>query len=228
MADNVLARLVHLAGHQHLGWRSSASQLNSGVSRMVEHSLMIDAIKVRPFAGRLEYEQMVDYFLDADDAFLQAMGVARSKLPPREEWISSVLRDHDRPSNEKERAYLAWIYGGVAVGHSSINRIEVGEAALIHMHLWVREHRGAGLGTGFFELSVARFARDFSLRRLFCEPYAENPGPNRVLLKSRFRFIKRYRTVPGPINFEQDVNQYVRDCSHAAPANDAMKLPADA
>jgi hypothetical protein len=32
-----------------------------------------------------------------------------------------------------------------------------------------------------------------------------------VLLKAGFRFIRRYRTVPGAINFEQDVNQYVLD-----------------
>lgn len=170
---------------------------------------------------------MVDYFLDADDAFLQAMGVARSRLPSREEWISSALRDHDRPKHEKERAYLAWIYDGLAVGHSSINKIVVGDAAFIHMHLWGPGHRHAGLGKRFFELSAAQFARDFSLGRLYCEPYAENPGPNRVLIKSQFRFIKRYRTVPGPINFEQDVNQYVCDFSHRAPANDAKKLAAD-
>lgn len=35
-------------------------------------------------------------------------------------------------------------------------------------------------------------------------------GPNRVMPKSGFRFIKRYRTVPGPINFQQGVNRYVR------------------
>jgi RimJ/RimL family protein N-acetyltransferase len=181
------------------------------------HSLMNGSIEVRPFAGRREYEQMVDYFLDADDEFLHAMGVARSRLPSREDWISSALRDHDRPIHEKERAYLAWVYGGVAIGHSSINRIEVGEAAFIHLHLWLRMHRQAGLGTTFFQLSVGHFTQDFSLKRLYCEPCADNPGPNRVLLKSEFRLIKRYRTVPGPINFEQDVNQYVRHFS--APSN---------
>jgi RimJ/RimL family protein N-acetyltransferase len=174
------------------------------------HPLMNGSIEVRPFAGRPEYEQMVDYFLDADDGFLQGMGVARSTLPSREDWISSALRDHDHPNHEKERAYLAWIYGGAAIGHSSINQIEVGEAAFIHLHLWSRLHRQAGLGTTFFRRSAARFAQEFSLKRLYCEPYAENPGPNRVLLKSEFRLIKRYRTVPGPMNFEQDVNQYVR------------------
>lgn len=172
---------------------------------------MSDSVDVQPFSGRPEYEQMVDYFLNADVAFLQGMGVARSKLLAREEWISSALRDHDRPNHEKERAYLAWVYDGVTVGHSSINKIKLGESALIHMHLWVGGHRRAGLGTRFLELSAVRFVRDFSLTRLYCEPYAENPAPNQVLLKSQFRLIKRYRTVPGPMNFEQDVNQYVRD-----------------
>jgi RimJ/RimL family protein N-acetyltransferase len=174
---------------------------------------MSGSLEVRPFAGRPEYEQMVDYFLDADDEFLRGMGVARSRLPLREDWISSALSDHDRPNREKERAYLAWILGGVAVGHSSINKIQVGEEAFIHLHLWSTAHRRAGLGTEFFQLSVGQFTRDFSLKRLYCEPYAENPGPNRVLLKSEFCFLKRYRTVPGTMNFEQDVNQYVRHFS---------------
>jgi RimJ/RimL family protein N-acetyltransferase len=171
---------------------------------------MNGSTEVRPFAGRSEYERMVDYFLDADDGFLQGMGVDRSKLPARDEWIASALRDHDRPNDEKERVYLAWVYGGEIIGHSSINNIKVGQAAFIHLHLWFRSHRQAGLGTKFFDLSAVRFARDFSLKRIYCEPYAHNPGPNHVLLKCGFRFVKRYRTVPGPLNFEQEVNQYVR------------------
>lgn len=159
---------------------------------------------------------MVAYFLDADDAFLVGMGVERSKLPWREEWIDSALRDHDRPNHEKDRAYLAWVYDDAVIGHSSINKIEVGNAAFIHLHLWSQEHRRAGLGTALFELSATRFVADFSLQRLYCEPSAANPAPNRVLLKCGFRLIKRYRTVPGPINFEQEVNQYVRDVSPTA------------
>jgi RimJ/RimL family protein N-acetyltransferase len=153
---------------------------------------------------------MVDYFLDADDEFLRGMGVARSNLPLREDWINSTLLDHDRPNHEKDRAYLAWSYDGVAIGHSSINKIQVGEEAFIHLHLWLRARRQRGLGAAFFRLSAARFAEEFSLKRLYCEPYAENPGPNRVLQKSGFHFVKRYRTVPGAICFEQDVNLYVR------------------
>ncbi len=175
-------------------------------SELVENHL-----EVRPFSGRPEYEQMVDYFLTATDEFLLAMGVDRSSLPLRDEWIASAIRDHARLEHQKERAYLAWVYEGSLIGHSSINRISIGEQAFIHLHLWDATHRRAGLGTVFLRLSAERFARDFALRRLYCEPYAENPGPNRVLPRAGFRFVKRYRTIPGPWNYEQDVNQYVRE-----------------
>jgi len=166
-------------------------------------------IQIRPFADRRDCELMVDYFLTATDAFLEGMGVDRRKLPEREAWIESALLDLKRADDEKDRSYLAWIYGGSAVGHSSINKIKVGEEAFIHLHLWVGGLRQAGLGTRFFAASAAEFMRRFRLKRLYCEPYAANPAPNRVVLKSGFRFIKRYRTTPGPLNFEQDVNQYV-------------------
>jgi RimJ/RimL family protein N-acetyltransferase len=166
-------------------------------------------VQIRPFAERRDYERMIDYFLTADDALLKGMGVDPKKLPQRQAWLESAMLDHERIDAEKERSYLAWVYEGTPVGHSSINKIKVGEEAFIHLHLWVGGLRKAGLGTQYFKASAAEFMRRFRLRRLYCEPYAENPGPNRVLLKSGFRFIKRYRTVPGAITFEQDVNQYV-------------------
>ena len=166
-------------------------------------------LQVRRFAGPSDYERMIDYFLGGDDALLRGMGVDPEKLPPRQVWLDSALLDHQRIDADKERSYLAWIHEGTAVGHSSINRIRIGEEAFIHLHLWVGSLRQAGLGTQYFRASAAEFMRAFRLRRLYCEPYAENPGPNRVLLKAGFRFLRRYRTVPGPINFEQDVNQYV-------------------
>lgn len=167
--------------------------------------------EVRPFADEREYARMVDYFLTADDEFLRGMGVARNRLPARDEWIASAIRDHHRPVHEKERAYLAWLYDGTLIGHSSLTKIMVGEKAFIHLHIWSPGYRREGLGTDFFRFSAERFARECSLKRLFCEPFADNPSPNRVLPKAGFRFVKRYRTTPGPINFEQDVNQYVRD-----------------
>ena len=48
----------------------------------------------------------------------------------------------------------------------------------------------------------------FDLKKLLCEPSADNPAPNRVLEKLGFAFIRRYRTIPGVIAYEQDVNRY--------------------
>jgi RimJ/RimL family protein N-acetyltransferase len=171
-------------------------------------------VQIRPFTGRQDYERMVDYFLTANKQFLKGMGVDATKLPEREVWLESVMRDHERVDGEKERSYLAWVYDGIPVGHSSINKITVDEEAFIHLHLWVGGLRKAGLGTQFFAASAADFMRRFRLKRLYCEPFAENPAPNSVLQKSGFRFVKRYRTIPGHINFEQDVNRYVLDSSH--------------
>ncbi len=175
--------------------------------------------QVRPFAERRDYERMIDYFLTAEDAFLERMGVDRHRLPSRQSWLKALMLDHERANDEKERAYLAWIHHGVPVGHSSINRIRIGEEAFIHLHLWVASLRRSGLGTRYFQASVAEFMRVFGLKRLYCEPYAENPGPQAVLMHSGFRFIKRYRTIPGAINFEQDVNQYLLEGSLEGPTS---------
>jgi RimJ/RimL family protein N-acetyltransferase len=169
------------------------------------------SLDVRPFADRAEYELMIDYFLAAEEPFLRGMGVEPSRLPSRAEWIDHVMLDHVRPDAQKVRAYLAWVHEGRIVGHSSISHIKVGAEAFIHLHLWDGALRRNGLGTWYFSRSAWEFARAFRLQRLYSEPYAENPAPNRALLKSGFRFIKRHRTVPGSINFEQDVNRYVLD-----------------
>ncbi len=166
-------------------------------------------VQIRPFADRRDYERMVDYFLNADDAFLQGMGVDRKKLLSREAWLESLMLDHQRRDPERDRSYLAWLYDDVPVGHSNINKINFGNHAFIHLHLWTRGLRKSGLGTQYFRASAAEFMRRFRLKRLYCEPFADNPAPNRVLAKSGFRFVKKYRTIPGVINFEQDVNQYV-------------------
>ena len=167
-----------------------------------------DDIEVRPFTSAQEYEGMVDYFLGSDDAFLRGMGADRGLLPTREGWLRSLLADHANPDETKDRLYVAWFYEGRQIGHSSVNRIRVGEDAFFHLHLWRPELRKAGLGLELCRRSIEIYFDRLRLQRLWCEPYAENPAPNRTLPKLGFRFVKRHRTVPGPINFEQDVNLY--------------------
>ena len=151
---------------------------------------------------------MVDYFLNADDLFLERMGVARALLPSRDGWLESLLADHQLPDERKDRLYVGWFYDGEPVGHSSVNRIKVGEEAFFHLHLWRPQLRKSGLGTEFCRRSIEIYFERLRLKRLWSEPYAENAAPNRALVKLGFEFVKRYRTVPGPINVEQDVNLY--------------------
>ena len=173
---------------------------------------------VRPFKTASEYERMIDYFLDSDDAALLRMGVARELLPRRADWLANVLADHERPDHQKERLYIGWFMDGEQVGHSSVNRIRVGVDAYFHLHLWRSDLRQAGAGTRFCEQSMSIYFERLRLACLWCEPHAENAAPNRTLRRLGFEFVRRHRTIPGPINFEQYVNLYRRLRTGSGPA----------
>ena len=166
-------------------------------------------LQVTPFSSAADYERVLDYFLGADEPFLRAMGVDPKKLPQRAAWLERLLPDLTRPDEQKHTFYLGWDYQGTRVGHCNLNPLVYGDHAYVHLHLWDPGARRAGLGTELLRRSIEVFLRRFALRRLYCEPYAENPAPNRILVKAGFRFIRRYRTIPGLINSEQDVNRYV-------------------
>src|SRR5260370_25077795 len=168
----------------------------------------VEEIEVRPFSGREEYELMLDYFYKADDLFLREMGVDRLKLPERDKWLDALLADHEKSDSERDRFYLVWIFRGRRVGHSSINNIVLGAEAFIHLHLWNSRLRRAGLGTEFVRRSANFYFERFNLQKLVCEPSSENPAPNRVLETLGFALVRRYRTTPGVIAYEQDVNRY--------------------
>jgi hypothetical protein len=137
----------------------------------------VDEIEVRPFSSRQEYELMLDYFYKADDPFLRGMGVDRLKLPERNKWLDALLADHEKPDGERDRFYLLWIFRGTRVGHSSINKIVLGDEAFIHLHLWNSQLRRAGLGDGI----CAEVCRLFTSSASICKNSSANPG-QRILL----------------------------------------------
>ena len=189
----------------------SNSRSEEGVERTEKAEIALPTtsmIAIRAFSSIRDYERVVDYFLTADEAFLRGMGVDLSKLPDRESWLRRLSADLERDDREKEACFLAWVFNGKSVGHSNINNIKFAEEAYLHLHLWRSDLRKAGLGTEFLRRSVETFMDRFMLKRLVCEPSAENPAPNRALVKAGFKFIRKYRTVPSPITSEQDVNRY--------------------
>jgi RimJ/RimL family protein N-acetyltransferase len=166
-------------------------------------------LEIEPFAERADYERMVDYFLRAERSYLEGMGVDPQRLPARAVWLERLLAERELADRDKQLFYVSWLRDGVAIGHSNINRIRYAEDAYAHLHIWLPQSRRAALGAELFRRSVNLFLRRFELRRLYCEPFAHNPAPNRVLSKLGFALLDTYRTVPGAIAFEQDVNRWV-------------------
>lgn len=180
----------------------------TGESLRIRDEKETHALEVRPFSSVSDYEAMIDYFLGADHASLERMGVARDLLPSRDVWLRAALADHQLPDPKKDRLYLGWFYQDRQIGHSSVNKIRFRDDAFFHLHMWRPDLRKSGFGLDLCKQSITIYFDRLQLKTLWCEPYAENPAPNRILVKLGFEFIKRYRTVPGPISFEQDVNLY--------------------
>lgn len=137
------------------------------------------------------------------------MGVEASKLPRVDEWRQILLEDFERPLEDRNFYYVIWEIDGIPVGHSNINKIVYGQEAYVHLHLWRPERRRNGNGTFFIQESISCYFEKFRLQKLFCEPYALNPAPNRTLPKVGFELVKTYETTPGWINFYQPVNRWV-------------------
>ena len=155
-----------------------------------------------------DIDPIINYFLQADHAFLHAMGVDPKKLPNGDDWRQRLLEDLNCPIPERQYYYLMWELDDRPVGHSNINKIIFGTEAYMHLHLWELSIRQSGHGAHFIRSSIDRYFETFNLQTLLCEPYRLNPAPNKTLAKIGFELIKTYETTPGWINFQQTVNRW--------------------
>jgi ribosomal-protein-alanine N-acetyltransferase len=151
---------------------------------------------------------LADYWTKSDPEFMKSMGVDLSKIPERNE-LTKMLGDQIGKSYEEKQSYaLIWLIDGNPSGHSNINKIVFGDEAYIHLHLWNSPDRKKGMGENFVRLSLVKYFDNFNLKMLYCEPYALNDAPNKTMKKVGFDFVKRYTTIPGSLNFEQEVNRW--------------------
>jgi len=149
---------------------------------------------------------LTDYWMSAGDDFLTGMGVDLARMPTREEW-ENMLREQLRTPLEEKKSYcLIWLLAGEPIGHSNVNKIIFGQEAFMHLHLWRKAERQKGLGLTLVKMSLPYFFEKLLLKKIYCEPYALNPAPNKTLEKAGFTFVKTFRGIPGWLNFEQDVN----------------------
>ena len=153
-----------------------------------------------------DIELIIKYWLEADAPFLLGMGVDLSKLPDAPQWRQMLSAQISQPYQEKQSYCIIWELDGHAVGHCNVNSIVFGKEAYMHLHLWGKTTRQNGMGTALVKLTLPYFFQNLQLKTLYCQPYSLNPAPNKTLEKVGFQFEKTYRTVPGYLNFEQDVN----------------------
>lgn len=164
-----------------------------------------DTLSVREIQSR-DIPCIIDYWLGSDDVFLRDMGVDITKIPARGQWESMLSEQLSQPYEEKKSYCMIWEVNGAAAGHSNVNKIIFGKEAFMHLHLWHNNTRKKGAGSMFVKMTLPYFFENLKLDKLYCEPYALNPAPNKTLEKTGFTFVKNYITTPGWINFEQPVN----------------------
>lgn len=148
---------------------------------------------------------IADYWQQSSPDHLLGMGVDLAKVPSREMFISMLGEQLLLPIPEKKSFCMIWLIDGIASGHSNINKIIYGQEAYMHLHLWHGAARKKGAGAALVKMTIPYFFKNYQLRKLYCEPYALNPAPNKTLEKVGFKFVKEHITIPGALNFEQPV-----------------------
>jgi len=151
---------------------------------------------------------ILDYWYSSSPEYLEGMGADPEKLPARVDFEKGLHQQLKLAYNEKPAYVIVWLFNQKPIGHAHINKINYGIDAFMHLHLWDVGKRRKGIGTAYLKLTIPYFFNNFNIQTLFCEPYSLNPAPNKTLPKVGFEFVKRYLTIPGSINFKQEVCQY--------------------
>lgn len=153
-----------------------------------------------------DIELITQYWVTAEPGYLMQMGVDVSKVPNKDQWIKILTEQLDQSPEEKQSYCIIWQLDNKPIGHSNINKILPGKEAYMHLHIWYAEVRKKGLGTAFIRMTLPYYFENYHLQTLYCEPRSLNEAPNNVLEKAGFTFVRDYVTIPGWLNFEQEVS----------------------
>ncbi len=115
---------------------------------------------------------IINYWQNADRAFLTGMGVDLNKMPSEKEWRELLSEQLRLPLKEKKSYCIIWLHDGIPEGHSNVNKIIFGQEAYMHLHLWKAGLRQKGSGTVLVKMTLPYFFKKLQLKKLYCEPYA--------------------------------------------------------
>ena len=152
-----------------------------------------------------DIDLLINYWVHSGAEHMARMGVDMAKMPDEKAWRILLSKQLSQPYEQKQSYCIIWQLDGKPIGHSNVSRVVFGEEAYMHLHLWNPDSRKKGIGSELVKLTIPYFFKNMKLKKLFCEPYALNPPPNRTLEKLGFDFVKEHITTPGYLNFEQPV-----------------------
>ena len=145
-------------------------------------------LSVRPLAAD-DFDGFINYWLGLSQAEIERLGVAIDQVPSAARMLSDLEAMLVAPNDGARSFVLAWCINGEAIGHSSLKDIVLGDSGSMHLHMWRADLRGKGHGPHLFCLAAVDFYERFKLKRITCEPKADNPPPNRLLQRIGFPLI---------------------------------------
>jgi RimJ/RimL family protein N-acetyltransferase len=145
-------------------------------------------LSVRPLAAQ-DFDDFINYWLGLSPAEIERLGVAVDCLPTADRMRSDLEAMLAAPDEAVHSFVLAWCLDGEAIGHASLKDIVPGEFGSMHLHMWRADLRGKGHGADLFCLAAVDFYNRFNLKRIVCEPKADNPSPNRLLQRIGFPLV---------------------------------------
>jgi RimJ/RimL family protein N-acetyltransferase len=164
-------------------------------------------LKVRDIQLK-DIQLITNYWLTSNDDYLIGLGVDLDKIPSKNQLVNMLTNQIKTNLKEKQSNALIWEINDEPIGHSNVNNITFGKEATMHLHIWNQKNRKKGTGVKLLKLSFQHFFDALELKRIICVTYAGNDARNRILEKVGFKFIKKYKTTPGYLNFEQNVNRW--------------------
>ncbi len=169
-------------------------------------------LTVRPLASE-DLDGYIAYFTQPSKADAERMGLAIDRVPSATRLRSDLEVMIATPLDRLRSFVLAWCLDGKTIGHSSIKDIVPGDFGSIHLHMWRADLRGKGYGPRLFCLSVLDFYERFNLKRIICEPKADNPMANRMLKKVGFPLVLTHIAASSELSVVCELNRYeiVRD-----------------
>ncbi len=177
------------------------------LNHMAFGSAKVPELGIRPLANE-DLDGLIAYFTRPSKADAERMGLDINRVPSATQLRSDLTSMIASPLDRLSSFVLAWCVDGKAMGHSSLKDIVPGDFGRMHLHMWRADLRGKGYGPRFFCLSALDFYDRFNLKRIICEPKADNPMANRMLTKIGFPLILTHVATSSELSVVCELNRY--------------------